>query len=383
MLVRDGTVLVSSSAVEWADWSELARDLGGQVCQLRQQVANRRRDNFDRRPQVGDGKSMPARSLNRARKWETEVEPLGGANRQLQDQLSGPKSDKPWPRDRSHRLDGDADQPAASQPPKRGQPSDHPGPKRRDHSPRPVLEELREWPHDQRFCRRCGRALVTGDSEDSEPIEVHADRRRIRRPRDRRTCDCPVGPRTFTVPPAPKLIPKGLFGVLVWAEVLLDQFASPRPTERWLASWRWLGRNGPAGTVAEGRKRLEPRFDPLYKARLPRNAGSRFAQADETRWMVVVTPEGKRDHQWCLWVFLGADTVVYRLDPSRSHEVPQRPFPNDTSVVLTVDRHASDKAMAQVKAGHATLAFCWVHVRRDFVRGARAGTPQRSGPWPG
>ena len=33
-----------------------------------------------------------------------------------------------------------------------------------------------------------------------------------------------------------------------------------------------------------------------------------------------------------------------------------------------VDRYSAYKAMAQVKDGTIVLAFCWAHVRRDFVR---------------
>jgi transposase len=61
-------------------------------------------------------------------------------------------------------------------------------------------------------------------------------------------------------------------------------------------------------------------FRPVYDALLARNAQSAFAQADETRWMVFIELEGKTGHRWWLWVFLGADTVVFRLDPTRSHE---------------------------------------------------------------
>ena len=35
--------------------------------------------------------------------------------------------------------------------------------------------------------------------------------------------------------------------------------------------------------------------------------------------------------------------------------------------MLEVDRYSGYKAMAQVKSGLMVLAFCWAHVRRDFV----------------
>jgi transposase len=67
-------------------------------------------------------------------------------------------------------------------------------------------------------------------------------------------------------------------------------------------------------------------------------------------------------------VFVGPDTVVFRLDPHRSHDVPEGHFAADAHAVLMVDRYSAYKAMAQVKLGHIVLAFCWAHVRRDFVK---------------
>jgi transposase len=134
-----------------------------------------------------------------------------------------------------------------------------------------------------------------------------------------------------------------------------------------LDQWRLLDLDIAAGTVAGGLERLEPLFHPLYEALLARNAESTFAQADETRWMVFIDLEGKTGHRWWLWVFLGQDTVVFRLDHSRSHEVPEGHFPAGAHVVLMVDRYSAYKAMVQAKLGDVVLVFCWAHVRRDFV----------------
>ena len=47
--------------------------------------------------------------------------------------------------------------------------------------------------------------------------------------------------------------------------------------------------------------------------------------------------------------------------------MPEAHFPPDATLVLMVDRYSAYKAMSQVKAGNILLAFCWAHVRRDFV----------------
>ena len=340
-----------------------------EVAELRTEVGQLRRENLELRQQAGYWRSQHAAAKQRIAELEQEVAQLRGENRKLQDQIFGRKSEKTSSRDRSNFLDGE-EEPASTEPTKRGQRKDRPGPKRRDYSHLPVVEDLRELPEHQRCCPGCGVPFSPSDTEDSEQIEIEVRpyRRRIRRRRYQRTCSCTVGPRTIAAPPPPKLIPKGLLGVSVWVEILLQKYFSHCPTERLLASWRLLDFDVAAGTVTSGLERLEPVFGPLYEALLTRNAQSAFAQADETRWMVFIAHDGKNGYQWWLWVFLGEDTVVFRLDPSRSHEVPEGHFPDNAQVVVMVDRYSAYKAMAQVKAGDVMLVFCWAHVRRDFVK---------------
>jgi transposase len=366
----EGTLVAPPLGIEPTELAELIRQLRREVVELRQEVHELRRENAELRQQVGYWKAQHARAVHRAEQLEAEVEQLRGENRKLHDQLFGRKSESAPSKDRKNHLEGESEEDQASSAPrKRGQRKDQPGPKRRDYSHLPAVEDLRVLPEVQRVCPQCGAALSPSDTEDSEQIEIEvkAYRRVIRRRRYQRTCSCVNCPRTITAAPVPKLIPKGLLGVSVWVEILLDKFFSHRPTERLLSQWQLLGLDVAAGTVADGLKRLEPLFQPIYEALLTRNAATGFAQADETRWMVFVTLDGKAGYRWWLWVFLGEDTVVFRLDPTRSHDVPEGHFPADARVVLMVDRYSAYKAMAQVKSGDMVLVFCWAHVRRDFV----------------
>src|SRR5436305_828777 len=213
----DGTLVELLPATQPADLSDLVRQLCREVLELRQELNELRREDAELRQQAGYWKAMHARAVHRAEQLEADVEQLRGENRKLQDQLFGRKSEKAASPDRSNHLEGEAE-PAPSAPPKRGQRRDRPGPPRRDYSHLPVFEDPRELPEDQRVCPRCGADLSPSDTEDSEQIEieVRAYRRRLRRRRYQRTCTCSNCPRTFTVAPAPKLIPKGLLGVSVW-----------------------------------------------------------------------------------------------------------------------------------------------------------------------
>jgi transposase len=344
--------------------------LRSDLTQLRAEVAALRRDNLELRQQAGYWKGRHARALERLAAVEQDNEHLRGEVARLNAQLFGSKSEKQSRQDRSNHLDGlDDDNPA----PKPAQQS-RKGSKRRDLQHLPVREEFLELPPDRRVCPRCGQPWrQRSDTEDSEQIEVEvrAYRRRLRRRRYQATCRC-FGCQIRTAPRPAKLIPKGRLGTSVWVEILLDKYASHRPTERLLAAWELIGLGIAPSTVVGGLQRLVPLFEPLYQAIGERVRQSPFQQADETRWLVFVAHEGKEGYRWWLWVFLGTDAVLYVLDPRRSHDVPEGHFRAGGSVVLLVDRLSSYKAMAPVQTGRVVLAFCWAHVRRDFIAVAKS-----------
>jgi transposase len=352
-----------------SDLIALVQDMRREVGELRARVHCLERANLELRQQVGYWKSRHRDALDRVAALEQKVEQLEGEKRQLQADLFGRRSEARPGNDRSNDLDDPQDD---SRTPKRdrGQQSGNPGPKRRDYSHLPVREEVVELPPEQSVCPCCGLPLrPLSDTEDAEQIEIEvsAYRRVIHRRRYRRGCTC-HGPITLTAPPPPKLIPKGRYGVSVWVEILLDKYFSYRPTERLLASWRLLGLDLAPGTVTDGLKQLEILLRPIDEALKERNPQGDLHQADETRWRVFIALEGKQGYGWWLWVVLGPDTVIYRLEASRSHTVPEDHFRAESRGVLVVDRYSAYKAMSWVKDGVLVLAFCWAHVRRDFIR---------------
>jgi transposase len=363
--------------------SSSASELITLVATLRQEFAELRaanqrleRENLEFRQQAAYWKSRHRDALQRIAGLEQKVEQLEGEKRQLKADLFGRRTETTTRSERSNHLDDPQDDSQAPQR-KRGQQPENAGPKRRDYSDLPAREKVLELPPEQCVCPDCGQSLVPhGYAEDSEQIEIEVGpyRRVIQRRRYRRTCTCD-GPSTVTAPPAPKLIPKGRYGVSVWVEVLLDKYFSYRPTERLLDSWRLLGLDLAPGTVADGLRQLEVLLRPIYEALQERNRQGDLHQADETRWPVFVIIEGKEGYRWWLWASLSQDTVAYLLDPSRAHEVPENHYQAEARGTLVVDRFSAYKAMSQVKQGLMVLAFCWSHVRRDFVRVGK-GWPQ-------
>lgn len=357
----------------------LVEDLRRGLDELRARIHHLERENLELRQQVGYWKSRHRDALTRVAALEQKVEQLEGERRQLQADLFGRRSESRPLTDRSNRLDEPQDG-APSSRRNRGQQPENPGPKRRDYSRLPVHEESRELPPERCVCPRCGQPLLPrSDTEDSEQIEidVRAYRRVIHRRRYRRTCPCD-GPRTLTAPAPAKLIPKGHYAISVWVEILLDKYLTYRPTERLLASWRLLGLDLAPGTVTDGLSRLEVLLEPVYRAIRERNRLGDLHQADETRWRVFITLEGKQGYGWWLWVLSGPDTVAYLLDAGRDHTVPEGHYQAESRGVLMVDRYAAYKAMSWVKDGVIVLAFCWAHVRRDFIRVGKGWPEQKT-----
>jgi transposase len=261
----------------------------------------------------------------------------------------------------------------------RGQQRGRRGHGRRDYRHLPaVVEEAKRTGADS-CCPQCHLPFQPlGGTEDSTVLEiaVRAHRRVIRRRRYRPTCQCGVVPQVVTASPPPRLIPKSLLGVSIWVTVLLDKYLFYRPTYRRLADLRSHDLDLSLGTLTDGLQRLVPLLEPLYEAFVQHSRQQTLWHADETRWLVFAMIEGKVGYRWYLWVFHGRDVVVFVLAAGRAHDVPEEHLGLDAHGSMVVDRYKAYPVIEQVKKGLIVLAFCWAHVRRDFVAVARTWPEQ-------
>jgi transposase len=336
-------------------------------------VCPRLAQEFEPWRQAGYWKAMHERAVQRAALLQQEVEQLRAQLRLREQQLFGRKAEA-----------GVATRPTANGPDdpprrRRGQQRGQKGPRRRDYSHLPAVDEDRELPDAACQCQRCGHrfAPVSG-TEDSTilEIEVKAHRRIIRRHRYRPTCTCGVHPGVVTAPPAPRVIPKSILGVSILVELLVDKYLSYRPTYRLLADLATRDLDLSLGTVTDALQRLLPLFEPVYEALATHSRQQPLWHGDETRWLVFATVEGKVGFRWYLWVFHAAEVVVFVLAQGRAHDVPEDYLGPKAEGILVVDRYKAYQAIAQVKGGQIVLAFCWAHVRRDFVTVARTWPEQ-------
>jgi transposase len=308
------------------------------------------------------------RALARIAELEKEIEQLQAKNRDLQQRLFGRRSEK-----RGGKSEASPGAPGPKR--KRGQQPNHPGHARRDHSALPVVVTERDIADEEKSCPRCGAVherLALSEESDIIEVEVRAHRRRIRRAVYRRGCQCQGGGGLIIAPPEPRVYPKASLGVSVWAEVLLDKYLSGRPTYRLCQSLADRGLALSPGTLTDGLRRLEPLFEPLVAALHEKQLSEPHVHGDETRWEVFETIEGKAGHRWYLWVFRSASVVFYRLEPTRAAEVPKAHLAElrVEELIFSCDRYSAYKCLAnQIQV--IVLAFCWAHVRRDFLQLAR------------
>jgi transposase len=290
----------------------------------------------------------------------------------LQNRLFGKKSEK------GTAAKSEKDNTHSESSRKRGQ---QPGSRGHGRTPRPdlpVVHDRIDLADDGKICPNCGlphrRNPALDEHSDVIEVEVRTHIRRYTRPAYTRNpgCTCEKTPAIITAPPPPRLIPRSNTDVSFWVEVILGKFHYGQPTHRYLQDLADQGLPISPGTVAGGLQALAPLFEPIVEALYCQQMSEQLFHNDETRWEVFVPIEGKVGTRWYLWVTRSPSVVFYRIDPRRSAAVPGAHFAGlqHDQVIIVCDRYSAYKKLARL-ADNILLAFCWAHVRRDFLEAGR------------
>jgi transposase len=188
---------------------------------------------------------------------------------------------------------------------------------------------------------------------------------------------------------------------------MLDKYFANVPLNRQIASLQFMGLPISQGTLIGGFKRLKAYLEPLYEHFLAHLRTASRLHADETRWRVFEEVKGKQGYRWWLWVFLSDEVIAYVLDPFRSTAAARKALStplspeqaaqlsqqigaedNPASVIFWIDEQAyllspnlntisADRYIVYTLIDERILvAFCWGHVRRDFVDFQKAYSDQ-------
>lgn len=246
----------------------------------------------------------------------------------------------------------------------------------------PIQEEEIKIDKDKIYCK-CGLPYERIESsEDYEVIEidVKAYKRRIKKEKRKKTCSCCDCPPIITAKsPKTEVIPRSKYGNSFWIKVLLTKYLLHNPINRFINESRLLGFHVSPGTITGGLKSLLPILQPISAGIKAENLRSHHWHADETRWLIFVNIPGKKNQNCWLWVFKTSTTVVFVIAENRGGKVPKEHYGKDSLGVISADRYVVYKAL--IKTGRFIIAFCWVHVRRDFLEASIAQKGTQFADW--
>ena len=315
-------------------------------------------------------KTQHARALVREAELQQQLEQEKAKVRDLNQRLYGRKSEQ------AKHSEALATAPSAAPVRPRGQ---QPGSCGHGRTPRPhlaVKDEIRDLAEHEKYCLDCGLPFHDlGTTEDSQIVEIQVAPyvRKIRR-KKYRGCGCQGKKSLVTASPAPRVLSRNNLGISVWVEILLDKYLYAQATHRLLSDFAHLGYPLSQGTVTGGLQRLAPLFEPLVDALRDKHLSEHLFHADETGWKVFEAIENKASNRWYLWVTQSPSVVYYLMAPGRDAGVPLDHFSGleegQFPVFVVCDRYVAYKKLAK-ELPIIALAFCWAHVRRDFLDAAR------------
>jgi len=269
----------------------------------------------------------------------------------------------------------------------RGAVPGHPGSGRKIPEDLPVVEVFLDIPEEERKCQKCGLPAEEKPDLEKPSFQVSVKKvyylKKLIRMAYGPACRCEGGPSIITAPPAARIIPKGKYSEEIWVDILISKFMDHMPVHRQLFEMVQAGINIKSGMVFNGFEKIWSGFlNPLYELLLSDLRLEGRWHADETRWRMFLDEYGKL---WYMWAFRSEKIVAFVLDPTRAASVPLKTLfglsigdaekmrLGEVPVALAgadmkklnVDRYSAYKVLA--KYGLALLAYCWAHVRRDFI----------------
>jgi len=338
-----------------------------------QWVTITKQEHIDLRHRASYWEAQHGRAKSQIEALKQEIILKDAKIKDLQNRLFGKKSEKNSPL-KSEK--GDADTPLKRN---RGQQPGSRGHGRTQRPDLPVVHDEIDLADADKYCSTCGLPYQPNPALDEHSevieVEVRAHLRHIHRPAYTRDpgCRCEDTPAIITAAPPPRVIPRSHYDVSVWVEVILSKYRYGQPSNRYLQDLRDQGLPISPGTLAGGLQTLAPLFEPVLEALYCKQMSEELFHNDETRWEVFVAIEGKVGTRWYLWVTRSSSVVFFWLDPSRSAAVPGAHFAGlqADKVIIVCDRYSAYKKLARL-AANILLAFCWAHVRRDFLDAGRA-----------
>lgn len=185
----------------------------------------------------------------------------------------------------------------------------------------------------------------------------------IRRATYKKGCNCTGVKKIITAPVKASVIKKSLLTIGSWVHLIIMKYLLAVPVYRYLKAMESISFNISPGTVENGFKSIGVLLEPVYLRMKEELLKADIWNADETRWKVFQEIKDKASFTWWLWLFASENIVCYVIDPTRSSKVIEGIL-DDRIRTIVADRWS---AYAKMMKKGIMIAYCWVHLRRDFI----------------
>ena len=242
---------------------------------------------------------------------------------------------------------------------------------RKPHTELAAEDEIHELPGDERQCLCSAPVRETGLFEESEEIRFEVCIRRVRNRRKiySKTCDC--SKQMITTPAPLRALPKSKYSDDFFLEALLAKYRHQIPLNVFIKQLSDHGlKNVNASTLCGGIERIDKFLRPLFEALVIESKQAAHWHSDESRLAVFIPrSDGKKSYNHALFQHASSRTVIFELRPTREAKHLEKYFKGLEGIVNS-DRASIYKKLENEVEG-IVIAFCWVHVRRDFIKCGR------------
>jgi transposase len=224
----------------------------------------------------------------------------------------------------------------------------------------------------------CGEMVKVGEDRSDRLDVIPAQFRVLVTIRPKYICRACAG-KSHAQAPAPEwLVPRGLPTEALVAHSMVAKFGDYLPFYRQADIYRRQGIDLDRTMLANWSGRAAQLLQPVIDAMIGELRRSDRLQMDETHVPVLAPGTGKvrKDYLWAIlrdqrgWGGSDPPIVVFRHSRTRSGEIAQKMLKGFTGSTLMADGHPVYDVLADPKqtAKPWTIAYCWTHWRRRFVK---------------
>lgn len=180
-----------------------------------------------------------------------------------------------------------------------------------------------------------------------------------------------------------RLIPGGRYDLSFVVQVAIDKYLYHLPLERQVRRMRRRGLNVTSQTLWDQLHALYLLLLPTFLLLQARVRTADLLHADETTWRIMGKGKRGRSAKWWMWTLTGALGTVFNIQSSRGNDAARHVlqdfagvlmadgYPVYASLEKTLDKTGGvqvDINGNPVPTPNYTLAGCWMHARRPFIK---------------